>query len=411
MSGVPNASALEDTWARHAAEWRDSAQIASQWREAAGVDPAILAYTVRGSWWETLAECGITLFIAREYEHLVVALRGGESRPHVTYMPMPHPSGLAIDRERGLVYLASTRNPNQIFDLAPVAGIHERLDVDVMAPKHRPLVPVRSRFLPGSLYVHDLAMIGGALYANAVGCNAVARLEEDGRYELVWWPKAIDRGRGRPLLGRNHLQLNSIAAGEALRSSYFSASTDRVSARRPGHRNFPVDRRGVIFSGATREPIVRGLTRPHSARLHDGALWVENSGYGQLVVCDLRAGTFQTAATLPGWTRGLCFQGRIAFVGTSRVIPRFRQYAPGLDIDRSVCGVHAVDLGTGATLGSIIWPRGNQVFAVEWAPQTLTTGFPFALDRRGAPDSKKLFYAFRVAPEGRKPRRRASPSR
>ena len=35
--------------------------------------------------------------------------------------------------------------------------------------------------------------------------------------------------------------------------SYFSASTDTVSARRPGHRNFAVNRRGVIFSGATRE--------------------------------------------------------------------------------------------------------------------------------------------------------------
>ena len=39
------------------------------------------------------------------------------------------------------------------------------------------------------------------------------------------------------------------------------------------------------------------------------------------------------APTLPGWTRGLWFHGSTAFVGASRVIPRFSNYAPGFDVD------------------------------------------------------------------------------
>ena len=31
------------------------------------------------------------------------------------------------------------------------------------------LLPVRARYLPGTLHLHDLALIGGELYANAVG--------------------------------------------------------------------------------------------------------------------------------------------------------------------------------------------------------------------------------------------------
>jgi hypothetical protein len=121
--------------------------------------------------------------------------------------------------------------------------------------------------------------------------------------------------------------------------------------RRPGHLNFPVDRRGVIFSGATREPIVEGLTRPHSARLRDGVIWIDNSGYGELGrVVD---GTFEPVVRLPGWTRGLSFAGDIAFVGTSRVIPRFRRYAPGLDEARSECGIHAIDVHSGKIQGSL----------------------------------------------------------
>ena len=72
---------------------------------------------------------------------------------------------------------------------------------------------------------------------------------------------------------------------------------------------------------------------------------------------------FQPVANLPGWTRGLCFFNEIMFVGTSRILSRFQQYAPGVDIDLSCCGIHALDMKSGLSLGSIIWPHGSQIFA------------------------------------------------
>ena len=348
----------EDRWAIHDAEWRDPAQVVALWQ---GGEQASLRSRVRGRFWEALE--GVCLLVTREYEHVVVALANRSQ----TSIALPHPSGLAVDEER--VTVASTRNPNQLVELRPagVAG--------------RPLVPVRTVFHPGSLYLHDLAYVGGVLHGNAVGQNAVVRLDRE-RAERVWWPKAIETDAG-PDFSRNYLQLNSIAAGATIASSFFSASADRMSTRRPGHRNFPVDRRGVIFSGRTREPVVTGLTRPHSARLHGGELWVESSGYGEVgVAVD---GKLEVVARLPGWTRGLAFHGDVALVGTSRVIPRFRMYAPGLDLDRSVCGVHAIDRRSGQLLGSLIWPEGNQIFAVEAVPLSVTSGFP-----RG--DLRELYY-------------------
>ncbi|HEY7063024.1 MAG TPA: DUF4915 domain-containing protein [Chloroflexota bacterium] len=390
MTG-PTTRELEALWARHNAAWRDPAQVASQWQDAAATDPRLLAATAHGAWWEVLAATSITLLVTREYEHLVMAVHAGSAGPAVSYFPLPHPSGLVADRERGVVHVASTRNPNQVFDFRPASGVLPRLDVPSAAPEGRPLLPARSRFFPGCLYVHDLALIGGALHANAVGHNAVVRLDDDGCYERVWWPRCIETDLG-PVFGRNHLQLNAIAAGTDLAGSYFSASTDRITTRRPGHRNFAVDRRGVIFSGATREPIVRGLTRPHSARLHDGAVWVDNSGYGELGrVVD---GRFEPVVRLPGWTRGLCFVSGYAFVGTSRVIPRFRQYAPGLAVEDSVCGVHAIDLKAGAVAGSLRWPRGNQIFALDWLPGAMSAGFPFKVGARRTRREKGLFYAY-----------------
>jgi len=373
MGGKPPAA----RWAEHAAAWRDPAQILAHWADAGSVDRELLRHRASRDWWDILDELGICLVVSREYEHLLVAHAASGGRGRQTFLPLPHPSGIAVDAARGVVHVASTRNPNQLVELEPALA------------DERPLVPARTRYLPGSLYLHDLALVGGRLHGNAVGWNAVVRLDRPAP-EPVWWPRSVERD-GVPDLERNYLQLNSIAAGATLARSYFSASAERPSGRRPGQRHFPVDGRGVVFSGRTREPVVRGLTRPHSARLHDGGLWVLNSGYGE--VGRVEDGSFAPAARLRGWTRGLCFHGDFAFVATSRVIPRFRSYAPGLDVDGSVCGVHAVRVATGEVAASLTWPAGNQVFAVEAVPHTLSGGLPFEM-RASPARTRELFYRF-----------------
>jgi len=395
---TPSRRELDGLWTGHNAEWRDPAQIASQWTEAGDIDPKLLDFKVRGAWWDVLETRRMTLLVTREYEHLVIAFTVLKGKPLVTYMPLPHPSGVVVDRKRDVVHIASTRNPNQIADFKPVTGIIPRTDVEIERPVGHPLVPVRTRFYPGSLYLHDLALVGDVLHGNAVGQNAVVRLDDDGGMTRVWWPRCIETAKG-PLFEQNHIQLNSIAAGSDVASSYFSASAQEISSRRPGHRNFPTDRRGVIFDGSTRDPMACGLTRPHSARLKGKTLWVANSGYGELG--KVRKGGLETVIALPGWTRGLCFRGKLGFVGTSRVIPRFRRYAPGLDVDASVCGVHIIDTQSGETVGSIVWPYGNQIFGLDWAPRNKITGFPFTAKTHSTSSRiKKLFYAYTTEPCG-----------
>jgi uncharacterized protein (TIGR03032 family) len=380
--------------------WRHPADVVSGWEGASRINAALLRHRVSGSWWECLESAGLTLIVTREYEHLVIALSVVDGKPLVSYLPLPHPSGVAVDRRRNVVHVASTRNPNQIFELTPVNDLMPRPDVKKGDLQRTTLVPTRARMFPGSLYTHDLAFIGRQLYANAVGYNAVVRIGDEG-FDFAWWPRCAE-GKGGRLIQQNHLQLNSIAAGTSLRSSYFSASTDTISRLRPGHPDFPVDRRGVLFSGATREPIAFGLTRPHSARLRRGRVWLLNSGYGEYGFVE--DGAFRPVATLPGWTRGLCFHGRIAFVGTSRVLPRFRQYAPGVSIDRASCGVHAIDVSSGRVLGSLIWPGGDQIFGIEWVPRAVAEALPFVPGAAAPPLT--LFYAYRP-PGVRLPRRKA----
>lgn len=378
-----------DAWARHSAEWRDPAQVASQWKDASSISPGLLRSRATPGWWDTLEKLGVTLFVTREYEHLVMALDGADPR-RISYFPLPHPSGLAADRTRGRLWVASSRNPNQVFRFQPASAVLARRDVAARPDPASPMTPVSSFFYPGSLYLHDLALIGGNLYGSAAGHNAIVRLRPGG-FEPVWWSKAVDTPSG-PAFDRNYVQLNSIAAASTLRDSFFTASSNKIGRRRPGHLDYPVNGAGVLLSGRTREPFCSGFTRPHSARLGLGRIWVANSGYGE-ISCAEPDGP-RPVCRLPGWTRGLCLIGDVLFAGTSRVIPRFSRYAPGLDLHSSRCAVHAVSCLTGKRLGSIEWPEGNQIFAIDWLPSALTRGFLFQAGARTPRRHKAFFYSY-----------------
>ena len=393
---TPSLKQLDQIWDKHSDEWRDPLEIISLNQNASNVDSKLFQSFISGRWWETIEKLGITLFVTRESEHLVLAYCIRDGEPTISYYPLPHPSGMTFDKTTESLYIASTRNPNQLFRFKPFSNSMRRSDVmqnrvdSYLSTK--PLIPVSSQFVPGCTYLHDLAMIGDNLHANAVGHNAVIRMEVDGSYQRRWWPKCIELN-GRARFDQNYLQLNSIAAGNSLKESFFSASTDRVSSRRPGHKNFKVDKQGVIFSGKTRQPIVRGLTRPHSARIHHEKLWVDNSGYGELGYVD--DGQYKKYVELPGWTRGLLLTDTVAFVGSSRVIPRFRMYAPGLNVDESVCGIHVIDLNKQKITGSVVWPFGNQVFSIVAVDTKITSGFPTRVGvKRSTLNEKALYYSF-----------------
>src|SRR5260370_29853603 len=136
---APQPSRLSRLWSAHDSEWRDPAQVISQWSGAGSAAQELLRFPVRVDWWDVLAEHKITLLVTREYEHLVIALSPRlrrRARHAQTYLPLPHPSGLPTDRRRGAAYVARTRNPNQVYDLAPVSGLVDRSDVPPLGERY-----------------------------------------------------------------------------------------------------------------------------------------------------------------------------------------------------------------------------------------------------------------------------------
>jgi uncharacterized protein (TIGR03032 family) len=368
-------SAKEALWEKQNKAIRHPSEVFGTSFENAGITRNSLKFKATASFAKLLNKLELTLVVSREYENLLIALSSTNSKKvNQSFFHAPHPSGIVADRKAGSLYVAATRNPNQILEFKISKNNLNR--IKIAPPKTGILVPSRGKYYPGQYYFHDLAICNNKLYANSVGMNCVVQINFSSPDidKPFWWPKCIEKN-GKPDFKANYIQLNSIAFGKNFRDSYFSASASKISARRPGQLNFPVNKRGVIFSGNTREQIYDGLTRPHSARFYKNRLWVANSGYGE--VGYYKGGEFKSAYKFKGWTRGLCFVDNVLFVGVSRVLPRFKHYAPGIKSKTQVCSIVAIDLISKKKIGEIKFPFGNQIFAIDYFKSNKCKGFPF----------------------------------
>lgn len=162
-------------------------------------------------------------------------------------------------------------------------------------------------------------------------------------FKPVWKPEFISK-----LAAEDRCHLNGLAMVDG-HPKYVTAvcRSDVVDGWR--------DRRhdgGVIIDVDSNEIMAEGLSMPHSPRVHDGRLWVLNSGSGELGWINPADRAFTPITFFPGFLRGLAFHNDHAFVTLSK--PRHGRFE-GLALDDKLrekdadawCGVQIVSLANG----------------------------------------------------------------
>jgi len=132
---------------------------------------------------------------------------------------------------------------------------------------------------------------------------------------------------------------------------------------------------GIVIDVTTDEIIAEGLSMPHSPRLHDGKLWLLNSGKGEFGWVDIESGVFNPVTFCPGYARGLTLIGNYAIIGLSQ--SRDNKTFQGLPLNQALkdkdvdarCGLLIVDLITG---DAVEWVRiegvVQELFDVAFLP-------------------------------------------
>jgi uncharacterized protein (TIGR03032 family) len=123
------------------------------------------------------------------------------------------------------------------------------------------------------LDVHDLAFAadGGLVFANTLfSCSATASASHSSK--PAWRPPFMSR-----LAAEDRCHLNGLAMCDG-RPAYVTCvgETDVADGWRDNRAGG-----GVVIDMASNAVVCRGLSMPHSPRLHDGKLWVLNSGTGE----------------------------------------------------------------------------------------------------------------------------------
>jgi uncharacterized protein (TIGR03032 family) len=296
----------------------------------------------------------------------LIVVRAAGGRLSTLLRTFDQPMGLAADARRLAV---GTRNAVWFLRNAPdLAG---QLDPP---GQHDACYLPRSCHVTGDIRGHEIAWgtphpqplspegRGEELWVVNTRFSCLCTLHPDYSFVPRWMPPFVSS-----LAAEDRCHLNGLALADG-RPRYVTAlgETDTPDGWRPGKAGG-----GCVLDVPAGTVVARGLSMPHSPRFHQGSLWLLESGRGRLLRADPVSGRTEPVAELPGYTRGLAFADRFAFVGLSRI--RETSTFGGLPLAERLkdlkCGVWVVDVGSGQTVALLEFEKGvEEIFDVQLLP-------------------------------------------
>lgn len=286
-----------------------------------------------------LAALDVSLAFSSYQSGLLYMLgRKGDGSLHLHQTAIAKPMGIVCDGPGRLTLAAGYQILRLANPLAPQERVNQIFD-GCYAPR---LVHVT-----GELDAHDIGIdaAGQPVFVNTQ-YNCLATVDPQHSFRALWMPPFIT-----DLVREDRCHLNGLAMQDG-QPTYVTAVSRSNTI--DGWRDRRADG-GVVIDVAKNAVICEGLSMPHSPRLHQGELWVMNSGTGELGIVEGAAqgnGRFVPRVFCPGFLRGLAFRGNFAFVGLSK--PRYKRFE-GLELEARLtaadsaawCGVQVIDLTKG----------------------------------------------------------------
>ena len=263
----------------------------------------------------------------------------GEGRLAVFERSFARCMGLGVSADSRSLILATQHQLFRFDNAVPpgaTSGEHDAVYVPHLA------------WITGDVDAHDVAIGPGGrpIFVNTL-FSCIATVSDGYSFKPLWRPPFVSK-----LAPEDRCHLNGLAVeGGQPRYATIVGRCDVADGWR--------DRRaagGLLMDITTNEVLLDGLSMPHSPRLHDGRLWLLNSGTGELGFFDRAKRAFTPLAFLPGYARGLAFVDAYAIVGVS--LARENRTFQGLPLDQALsargaeprCGLMVIDTRTGDTV-------------------------------------------------------------
>jgi uncharacterized protein (TIGR03032 family) len=303
---------------------------------------------------EFLNQLGSSMLVSTYQTGKLICARhdGGQLNTH--FRNFPRPMGLAVAPGR---FAVGTRA--EVLDYRNFPAVASKVEP---RGKHDACFLPRNKHFTGDIRIHEIAFAQGELWLVATNFSCLATLDAEHSFIPRWKPPFISQ-----FTSEDRCHLNGLCVIDD-EPCYVTAlgQTDQPGGWRENKASG-----GILVDIEGGEVVLEGLSMPHSPRWYEDRLWVLESGKGTLSVADLDAGTVETVAELPGFTRGLLFAGGLAFIGLSQV--REAATFGGLPLmerlDERLCGVWAVNPQSGQIVGFLRFEElVQEVFDVALLP-------------------------------------------
>jgi uncharacterized protein (TIGR03032 family) len=301
---------------------------------------------------DLLEKNGLSLLVSTYQAGKLMAVRAGQGQMWTLLRSFERPMGLAVKDSRQFVL--GTRL--QIWDFRNAPNIARQVEP---VGKHDGCFIPRISCVTGDILGHEMAWAGDELWIVNTLFSCLCTLNAEYSFVPRWKPAFVTA-----LAPEDRCHLNGLVVVDG-QPKYTTAlgETDTAEGWRPNKASG-----GVLLDIRSGEVISRGLSMPHSPRVHMDRLWVLEGGTGRLQVVDANTGKRDTVAELPGFVRGLAFYGPYAFVGLSKI--RETALFGGLPIaarvDELQCGLWVIDVTIGETVAFMQFQLGvDEIFGVE----------------------------------------------
>ena len=211
----------------------------------------------------------------------------------------------------------------------------------------------------GDISIHDLAWGNEDLWIVNTRFSCLCTLSNSYNFLPQWRPNFVSA-----IAPEDRCHLNGMAMVNGL-PKYVTVlgKTDTPGGWRENKATA-----GCILEVPSSKVITEGLSMPHSPRIHNNILWVLNSGKGELTAVDIKTGKQEMIVSLPGYTRGMAFVDRFAFIGLSKIRETaiFGNLPISDRFDDLKCGVAVVDLQRREMISCLEFKSGvDEIFDVQ----------------------------------------------
>ncbi len=299
-----------------------------------------------------LEHLGCSLLVSTYAAGKVVSVGTGADGLRLGFSNFQQAMGLAVGPRR-----LAVGGPNLIWLLHDADQLAARIDPPGSFDRG---FLARESFVTGNIHVHELGWgSSGELWIVNTLFSCLCTLHEDFSFVPRWQPSFIDALEPQD---RCHLNGMWIEQGKPKYASALGTSNEPRGWRETKAEG------GVVIDVDSGEIVARGFCMPHSPRMHQGKLYLLDSGRGRLVAIDPSDGRVEQVAEYPGYGRGMAFCGQFAFIGMSRA--RETSVFGGVPIctDRAKmrCGVVVVDLVSSSCVAYLEFKTGvEELFDVQ----------------------------------------------